>query len=203
MVAPGFSSSWTPPPSWPPEIPRLQRLLRSLGVVLDPRSVSRLRPVWPPNRGSEQMGNCCCRTESPCGSAEETSGLLKDDSKATTPAGETLVRGSCGPEGDDNIKWVFQSHFWPQHHLCLNLIGWLSVYGENPNSSKTPDFFEHIYTLLELSLFRLISLKTYSDIFGLYFKRWFDTFDIMKLPLKVWPATLKKQNLLVFPPRFA
>ncbi|KAK5878098.1 hypothetical protein CesoFtcFv8_025538 [Champsocephalus esox] len=50
------------------------------------------------------MGNCCCRTESPCGSAEETSGLLKDESKATTPAGETLVRGSCGPEGDDNIK---------------------------------------------------------------------------------------------------
>ncbi|KAJ4925412.1 hypothetical protein JOQ06_018144 [Pogonophryne albipinna] len=50
------------------------------------------------------MGNCCCRTESPCGSAEETSGLLKDDSKATTPAGETLVGGSCGPEGDDNIK---------------------------------------------------------------------------------------------------
>ncbi|KAK1885152.1 Histone-lysine N-methyltransferase H3 lysine-4 specific [Dissostichus eleginoides] len=50
------------------------------------------------------MGNCCCRTESPCGSAEETSGLLKDDSKATAPAGETLVGGSCSPEGDDNIK---------------------------------------------------------------------------------------------------
>uniref|UniRef100_A0A672H1Z2 OTU deubiquitinase with linear linkage specificity a n=1 Tax=Salarias fasciatus TaxID=181472 RepID=A0A672H1Z2_SALFA len=50
------------------------------------------------------MGNCCCRTESPCGSAEERSGLLKDDSKVTACAGEAVVAGTCGPEGDDDLR---------------------------------------------------------------------------------------------------
>ncbi|XP_049420928.1 uncharacterized protein LOC125881692 [Epinephelus fuscoguttatus] len=50
------------------------------------------------------MGNSCCRAESPCGSAEERSGLLKDDSKATVPTGETAVVGTCGPDGDDEIR---------------------------------------------------------------------------------------------------
>ncbi|XP_028425584.1 uncharacterized protein LOC114549467 [Perca flavescens] len=52
------------------------------------------------------MGNCCCRPESPCGSAEERSGLLKDDPKATVPTGETLVVGNYGPEKDDDIRKV-------------------------------------------------------------------------------------------------
>uniref|UniRef100_A0A8C9ZHN9 Uncharacterized protein n=1 Tax=Sander lucioperca TaxID=283035 RepID=A0A8C9ZHN9_SANLU len=52
------------------------------------------------------MGNCCCRPESPCGSAEERSGLLKDDPKATVSTGETLVVGNCGPEKDDDIRKV-------------------------------------------------------------------------------------------------
>ncbi|XP_068566099.1 retinitis pigmentosa 1-like 1 protein isoform X2 [Cebidichthys violaceus] len=55
-------------------------------------------------RGSEQMGNTCCPPESPCGSAEERSVLLKDDSKATVPVGETIVGGTCGPGGDDDIR---------------------------------------------------------------------------------------------------
>ncbi|XP_029314135.1 eukaryotic translation initiation factor 5B [Cottoperca gobio] len=50
------------------------------------------------------MGNCCCRTESPCGSTEERSGLLKDDSKAMVPTGETFVVDNCGPEGDDDSR---------------------------------------------------------------------------------------------------
>ncbi|XP_070784647.1 uncharacterized protein [Enoplosus armatus] len=50
------------------------------------------------------MGNSCCHAESPCGSAEERSGLLKDDSKALVPSGETVVVGTCGPEGDDDIR---------------------------------------------------------------------------------------------------
>lgn len=49
------------------------------------------------------MGNSCCHAESPCGSAEERSGLLKDDSKATVPTGETVVVGTCGP-GDDDMR---------------------------------------------------------------------------------------------------
>ncbi|XP_037612562.1 uncharacterized protein LOC119480434 [Sebastes umbrosus] len=52
------------------------------------------------------MGNSCCRAESPCGSAEERSGLLKDDSKVTVPTGDTLVVGTCGPEGDDDIRKI-------------------------------------------------------------------------------------------------
>lgn len=56
-----------------------------------------------PGRGSEQMGNCC-HAESPCGSAEERSGLLKDDSKVTVPTDGAGV-GTCGPERDDDIRW--------------------------------------------------------------------------------------------------
>lgn len=47
------------------------------------------------------MGTICCRTDSPCGSAEERSGLLKDESTAKVPTGETVVVGTCGPERDD------------------------------------------------------------------------------------------------------
>ncbi|XP_023128327.3 caldesmon [Amphiprion ocellaris] len=50
------------------------------------------------------MGSCCCRAESPCGSAEERSGLLTDDSKGTACTGETVVVGTCGPEGDDDMR---------------------------------------------------------------------------------------------------
>ncbi|CAN9506395.1 unnamed protein product [Ophioblennius macclurei] len=50
------------------------------------------------------MGNCCCPTESPCGTVEERSGLLKDDSKATTCTVEPVVVGTCGPEGDDDMR---------------------------------------------------------------------------------------------------
>lgn len=50
------------------------------------------------------MGNSCCRAESPCGSEEERSGLLKNDSKATTATGETTVVGTCGPEGGDDVR---------------------------------------------------------------------------------------------------
>ncbi|GAA6215123.1 ubiquitin thioesterase otulin [Lates japonicus] len=51
------------------------------------------------------MGNCCCwRTESPCGSVEETSGLLTAEAKATVPTGETVVEGTCGPDGDDEVR---------------------------------------------------------------------------------------------------
>ncbi|KAG7231175.1 hypothetical protein INR49_012006, partial [Caranx melampygus] len=49
--------------------------------------------------GSKQMGNCCCHSESPCGSAEERSGLLDEDVKATLPTG-----GTSGPEGDDAVR---------------------------------------------------------------------------------------------------
>lgn len=49
------------------------------------------------------MGNCCCQPESPCGSAEERSGLLKDDSKAVVPTDGSVVVGTCGPERDDDI----------------------------------------------------------------------------------------------------
>ncbi|XP_068438099.1 uncharacterized protein [Clinocottus analis] len=50
------------------------------------------------------MGNACCATESPCGNAEERSVLLKDDSKVMGPSGETVVVGTCGPVGDDDIR---------------------------------------------------------------------------------------------------
>ncbi|XP_070841938.1 nucleolar and coiled-body phosphoprotein 1 [Chaetodon trifascialis] len=45
------------------------------------------------------MGSSCCHAESPCGSAEERSGLLKDESKATVATGKTIAVGACGPEG--------------------------------------------------------------------------------------------------------
>ncbi|XP_036934633.1 uncharacterized protein LOC119008435 isoform X2 [Acanthopagrus latus] len=48
------------------------------------------------------MGSCCCRAESPCGSLEERSGLLTDDSKVTGPACERVMVGTCGPEEDDD-----------------------------------------------------------------------------------------------------
>ncbi|XP_041670168.1 flocculation protein FLO11-like [Cheilinus undulatus] len=50
------------------------------------------------------MGNCCCRNESPCGSAEERSVLLKDDSKTAVTSGETTVVGTCGPGGDVDLR---------------------------------------------------------------------------------------------------
>ena len=50
------------------------------------------------------MGNSCCHNESPCGSAEERSVLLKNDSKATVPAGGTVEEGTCGPDGDDDMR---------------------------------------------------------------------------------------------------
>lgn len=51
------------------------------------------------------MGNSCCRAESPCGSAEERSGLLTDDLKGTACTGETVVvGGTCGPQSDDDTR---------------------------------------------------------------------------------------------------
>nr|XP_020509464.1 ubiquitin thioesterase otulin [Labrus bergylta] len=50
------------------------------------------------------MGNICCRAESPCGSAEERSVLLKDDSKTAMTLGDTTAVGTCGPAGDDGIS---------------------------------------------------------------------------------------------------
>lgn len=59
-----------------------------------------------PGRGSawEQMGSSCCRANSPCDSAEERSGLLNDDAKATVTTGKTAAVGTCGPEGDDELR---------------------------------------------------------------------------------------------------
>nr|XP_057916495.1 uncharacterized protein LOC131108999 [Doryrhamphus excisus]XP_057916496.1 uncharacterized protein LOC131108999 [Doryrhamphus excisus] len=50
------------------------------------------------------MGLSCCRPESPCGSVEERSSLLKDDGKAAGPTGDRTMVGACGPEGDENIR---------------------------------------------------------------------------------------------------
>ncbi|XP_031705881.1 altered inheritance of mitochondria protein 21 isoform X2 [Anarrhichthys ocellatus] len=50
------------------------------------------------------MGNICCPPENPCGNAEERSVLLKDDSKAMVPAGGTIVGGTCGPGGDEDLR---------------------------------------------------------------------------------------------------
>lgn len=50
------------------------------------------------------MGNSCCHAESPCSSAEERSGLLKNDSKVSIPVSETIVVSTCGPGGDDDIR---------------------------------------------------------------------------------------------------
>ncbi|XP_068160579.1 uncharacterized protein [Antennarius striatus] len=46
------------------------------------------------------MGSSCCHAESPCGSEEEKSVLLKGDSKAAMPTGEKVMMGTCGPEND-------------------------------------------------------------------------------------------------------
>lgn len=50
------------------------------------------------------MGGSCCHAESPCGSAEERSGLLKDDSRVTVPTGGADVVGTCGPQVDDVVR---------------------------------------------------------------------------------------------------
>uniref|UniRef100_G3NKJ2 OTU deubiquitinase with linear linkage specificity a n=1 Tax=Gasterosteus aculeatus aculeatus TaxID=481459 RepID=G3NKJ2_GASAC len=52
------------------------------------------------------MGNICCPPASPCGSAEERSGLLKDDvSKAAGPTCEAVVvLGTCCHGADDDIR---------------------------------------------------------------------------------------------------
>ncbi|XP_019735452.1 uncharacterized protein LOC109521827 [Hippocampus comes] len=52
------------------------------------------------------MGGCCFRPQRPSGSAEERSGLLKDDTKAASPTGYLAgtVGGTCGPQGDNNIR---------------------------------------------------------------------------------------------------
>ncbi|XP_029698363.1 uncharacterized protein [Takifugu rubripes] len=50
------------------------------------------------------MGGCCCHVESPgCKSGEERSGLLSDNSKASTQEAKLLL-GTCGPEGDGDIR---------------------------------------------------------------------------------------------------
>ncbi|XP_028288368.1 uncharacterized protein LOC114452983 [Parambassis ranga] len=49
------------------------------------------------------MGNCC-RSESPCGSVEERSGLLKDESKVTAVTGEAEVVANFGCEGEDAMR---------------------------------------------------------------------------------------------------
>ncbi|KAM4718397.1 uncharacterized protein FYW61_016235 [Anableps anableps] len=50
------------------------------------------------------MGNFCCfGTESPCGSIEERSVLLKDDSQ-TSGAGERVEVGTCGPETGEDMR---------------------------------------------------------------------------------------------------
>ncbi|XP_061877341.1 uncharacterized protein LOC133630082 [Entelurus aequoreus] len=50
------------------------------------------------------MGLSCCRPESPCGSVEERSSLLKDDAKAAAATGDTAVVGTCGPQGDEDMR---------------------------------------------------------------------------------------------------
>lgn len=51
------------------------------------------------------MGGCCCHIESPgWNTGEERSGLLNDNSKASTQEVKSLVVGTCGPEGDDDIR---------------------------------------------------------------------------------------------------
>ncbi|XP_075903541.1 uncharacterized protein LOC142902405 [Nelusetta ayraudi] len=51
------------------------------------------------------MGSCCCHNESPCGSAEERSVLLKGDAKATAWTGMPVVVGACGPQDvDDGLR---------------------------------------------------------------------------------------------------
>lgn len=50
------------------------------------------------------MGSSCCHTESPCGSVEERSVLLKDEAKATVSKDNPIVVGRCGPQEDDELR---------------------------------------------------------------------------------------------------
>ena len=49
------------------------------------------------------MGNSCCQSKSPCSSVEERSGLLEDESKFKC-AGDSVVDGTCGPGGGDDMR---------------------------------------------------------------------------------------------------
>ncbi|XP_017261825.1 neurofilament heavy polypeptide [Kryptolebias marmoratus] len=49
------------------------------------------------------MGSCCCKADYPCGSGEETSVLLKDDSK-TTCISEKVAVDTCVLQGDDEMR---------------------------------------------------------------------------------------------------
>lgn len=49
------------------------------------------------------MGNCWCEAESPCGSHEERTELLKEGSK-TSGAPERVVVGTCGPEDGEDMS---------------------------------------------------------------------------------------------------
>ncbi|XP_057680361.1 uncharacterized protein LOC130908684 [Corythoichthys intestinalis] len=50
------------------------------------------------------MGASCCHPKSPCGSVEERSGLLNDDTKPAGSGGQVIaaVGGTCGPQDDDD-----------------------------------------------------------------------------------------------------
>ncbi|KAF7660795.1 hypothetical protein LDENG_00275470 [Lucifuga dentata] len=52
------------------------------------------------------MGNCCCPPAGPCGTVEERSGLLRDDSKPLVPIAEMAAVGVCqnSPDADDDMK---------------------------------------------------------------------------------------------------
>lgn len=51
------------------------------------------------------MGSCCCHNESPCGSAEERSVLLKGDAKATSWTGKLVVVDACSPQDmEDGLR---------------------------------------------------------------------------------------------------
>ncbi|MEQ2230431.1 hypothetical protein ILYODFUR_029226 [Ilyodon furcidens] len=65
------------------------------------------------------MGNCCCDAESPCGSIEERSVLLKDDSK-TSCAGERVVVGTRGPEDDDDMRQSRVVNTEEEQQRCQN-----------------------------------------------------------------------------------
>ncbi|KAK5602111.1 hypothetical protein CRENBAI_016392 [Crenichthys baileyi] len=74
------------------------------------------------------MGNCCCDAESPCGSIEERSVLLKDDSK-TSCAGERVVVGTCGPEDDDDMRQSRVVNTEEEQQRCQNK-------GREPKSTR-------------------------------------------------------------------
>lgn len=101
MYKPFFFLSSTKASSWSPKI-----FWGCFGWEVTVQSTSCLTSR---TRGSELMGAFCCRPDSPCGSAEERSGLLKDDSTAKVPTGETVVVGTCGPESDDKVAMRWDS----------------------------------------------------------------------------------------------